>query len=336
MAKKKVFSIGSSLSDGLEQTIVAAQNYSSALRIDIIPIKKIELDPDNPRTLTITPHDIINGFSIDDSQYEAKSADLTSLQSLSASIQEQGIINPILVYENNGMYRLIAGERRTLASILAKKTDIQAKILDGKPNELKIRLLQWIENIERSDLTLMDRMDNLGKIVSAFAKQHDLGMHEVRITDISQLIGCTKSHAMNLKAVLNADSEIKQLIAENKIRNLEKAAILTAIQTSTLRQRAISDCIQGATLKKLKIYLDQDKTKSEISDTNRLNHPDSIMIHFGVTNNMHVAKVIFDSIVSHKALADIASEFEMIDTENPKEISHAFKKLIKKLEEIHE
>ena len=45
MAKKKVFSIGSALSQGLEETIESAQNYSSELRVDVIPIKKIELDP---------------------------------------------------------------------------------------------------------------------------------------------------------------------------------------------------------------------------------------------------------------------------------------------------
>lgn len=336
MAKKKVFSIGSSLSDGLEQTIVAAQNYSSALRIDIIPITKIDIDPDNPRTLTITANDIINGLSADDPMYVKKSDDLESLQTLSKSIYEQGLINPILVYEKNGMYRLVAGERRTLASMIAKKTDIQAKILDGKPDELKIRLLQWIENIERADLTLMERMDNLEKIVSAFAKQHELMFQEVRITDISQLIGCTKSHAISLKAVLNADAELKQLIAENKIRNLEKAALLTAIQSPFLRQRAIADCIQGAPLKKLKIYLEQDKAKSEASEVTNLDGSEPLFIHFGSTKSMHVAKAIFDSIVSHESFKSIASEFEMIDRNNPRVISHAFKQLIKKLEEIHE
>lgn len=336
MAKKKVFSIGSSLSDGLEQTIVAAQNYSSALRIDVIPIKKIELDPDNPRTLTITTNDMINGLSTDDPLYIQKSRDLESLQTLSTSIQEQGIINPILVYEKNGLYRLIAGERRTLASILAKKTDIQAKILDDKPDELKIRLLQWIENIERTDLTLMERMDNLEKIVLAFAKLHDLTLQKVRITDISQLIGCTKPHAINLKAVLTAAPEIKQLIADNKIRNLEKAALLTMIQSPFLREHAIADCVRGATLKRLKTYLEQDKTKLDINALAHLDDSAPLVIHFGTTKNMHVARTIFDSIVSHESFTNFVSEFEIIDRNNPKVISHAFKQLIKKLEEIHE
>lgn len=48
MAKRKVFSIGSSLSEGLERTIAAAHNYSRDLRVDVIPLNKIETDPENP------------------------------------------------------------------------------------------------------------------------------------------------------------------------------------------------------------------------------------------------------------------------------------------------
>lgn len=63
MAKKKVFSIGTALSQGLEETIESAQNYSSELRVDIIPIKKIELDPANPRDLAITIQDVQSGIN---------------------------------------------------------------------------------------------------------------------------------------------------------------------------------------------------------------------------------------------------------------------------------
>ena len=58
MAKKKVFSIGNALSRGLEETIESAQNYSSELSIDVIPIKKVELDPDNPRDFVLTMPDV--------------------------------------------------------------------------------------------------------------------------------------------------------------------------------------------------------------------------------------------------------------------------------------
>ena len=76
MAKKKVFSIGSSLSEGLEQTIAAAHNYSSDLRVDVIPLSKIETDPDNPRSLLISLDDITNGITNDDPFFEQKTQEI--------------------------------------------------------------------------------------------------------------------------------------------------------------------------------------------------------------------------------------------------------------------
>src|ERR1700733_15327916 len=94
MAKKKVFSIGNALSRGLEETIELAQNYSSELRIDVIPIKKIELDPSNPRDLALTMDDVQYGVKPHDYDKERKSSELESLQSMANSIKSQGIINP--------------------------------------------------------------------------------------------------------------------------------------------------------------------------------------------------------------------------------------------------
>ena len=54
MAKKKSFSIGNALTAGLEETIGSAQGYSGELQIDVIPLRKIGLDPENPRELAIT------------------------------------------------------------------------------------------------------------------------------------------------------------------------------------------------------------------------------------------------------------------------------------------
>ncbi|MBV9575926.1 MAG: ParB/RepB/Spo0J family partition protein, partial [Gammaproteobacteria bacterium] len=169
MAKKKVFSIGTALSQGLEETIESAQHYSGELRVDIIPIRKIAFDPSNPRDLAITVQDIQMGISTTDTEKARKTKELASLQSIAHSIKSQGMINPITVYKYGEKYHLIAGERRTLASLVAGKADIQAKILDEKPNELKISLLQWIENIERSDLSLWERINNLKTIVQAYA-----------------------------------------------------------------------------------------------------------------------------------------------------------------------
>jgi ParB family chromosome partitioning protein len=340
MAKKKVFSIGSSLSDGLEQTIAAAHNYSSALRIDVIPLKKITTDPDNPRSLLISLEDIINGITQDDPNFEQKSEEIQSLQSLANSILEQGIINPVVVYEHHGMYRLIAGERRTLASGLAKKFDIQAKILDGKPDEVKIRVLQWIENIERSDLSLSEKMDNLEKIIEAYSKQNKKSRQEITITEISLLVGCVKSHAINLKTVLDADSDIKDLIAKNLIRSLEKAAVISNIQTVHLRKEALNECVKGATLKQLKNLLEKDRTKSTQKHTEtlvpqKIGRP-TLSVSLGKTPNLKVAEIILKSVIKNPDLSSCKFQFNDLDFESPKSISDAFKRLVNQLELLHE
>jgi len=333
MAKRKVFSIGNSLSDGLEQTFAAAHNYSSELRIDVIPITKVQPDPDNPRTLTVLLEDILNGLSESDPQFKKKSEEIESLRSLSNSIIDQGILNPIIVYEDNGQYKLIAGERRTLASALAKKSDIQAKIIDGKPDPLKIRLLQWIENIERSDLSLKERIDNLDKILEEFAKQNSISKEDVRITDISKILGCAKSHAINLKAVLNADDEIKQLISTDKVKSLEKAAVLCNIESVELRNQAINDVLEGGSLKHLKNILKKDKGKLE--EVNKQFKPN--LISLGSTTKPNVAQILLQSILNNPELSNLKEQFYQVETNNdPKFISQTLKKVIKELESIYE
>lgn len=339
MAKKKVFSIGSSLSDGLEQTIAAAHSYSSNLRVDVIPLRKIETDPDNPRSLLISLMEIIHGITRDDPFFEQKTKEIESLQSLANSIQEQGIINPIVVYEHAGKYRLIAGERRTLASGLAKKDDIQAKILNSKPDEVKIRVLQWIENIERSDLSLAEKMDNLEKIIDAFARQNQISPREVTVTNISQLVGCVKSHAINLKSVLDSGKDIKALIAKNQIRSLEKAAVISNISSENLRKKALDECINGATLKQLKGYLEKDKlTQKKHSETRMLQKAGrpALSVNFGKTFNISVAGMILKSLIQNPDISNLEFQINDLDFKNPKCISDAFKKLVRNLELMHE
>jgi ParB family chromosome partitioning protein len=335
MAKKKVFSIGKALSQGLEETIESAQNHSSELRIDVIPIRKIELDPTNPRDFALSINDIQNGIDDSDQEKLRKVNELDSLQSLTHSIKTQGIINPITVYKYGEKYRLIAGERRTLASILAGKTDIQAKILDDKPDELKISLLQWIENIERSDLSLWERLSNLEKIVSAYAQSKGLQTRQITITELSNLIGCVKSHAMNYKAILNADSDLKQLIFENKIKNLEKAAFISDLQSKDIKQQVISACIAGATLKELKNIADHSKQKVMRVKVIERRGRQTTAVNFGTTKNVNVAKVIIESLLSHNTLARAASSFKNIEWGNHRAVSDAFKQLLATLEKLH-
>jgi ParB family chromosome partitioning protein len=336
MAKKKVFAISHALADGIEETIQAAKNYSGELRVEVIPLKKIEVDAENPRDLALTLSDLFQGIATMDEALVRKRQEIESLQGLANSIHEQGIINPVVVYKWGEKYRLVAGERRTLASALAGKTTIQAKILDSKPSELKISLLQWIENIERTDLSLGERLQNLRKIVAAYAIKTGLEPAEITTTALSHLIGCTKPHAANYKAVLNADEELKTLILENKIRNLEKAAVIAAIAVIEIRKQVLEACLAGANLKRLKMLALQAAPRALVSKQQAESRGrQTTVVNLGMTKNKRVARVILESILKNHALPPSLTHFEQVDWQDYRSINNTFKQLVKKLEELH-
>ena len=268
---------------------------------------------------------------------EIKSKEKEELRSLANSINDHGILNPVIVYESNASYRLIAGERRTLASLLIGKSDIQAKIIDKKPDELKIRLLQWVENFERTDLSLHDRLLNFEMIVNAYAKASNFNINEIRPIVISNLIGCSKPHASNLKLLLTADQDIRKIIAENKISNIEKIAILCQIKELNLRNKAIQDAINGATLADLKKYLEINLEE---------NHPhEDVMISsyvrgkkisLGSINNINAAKKIFCILLDHVEDSMLKAKLTKVNMDNPRDISRALKNIISSLEQVND
>ena len=334
MVKKKVFQISNALTEGLEQTISAAHRYAGDLRIDVIPIHRIALDAENPRKLALTITDVQSGVAEQDPQRDQKLSELENLKTLANSIREQGLIHPILVFKCADHYQLIAGERRTLATIMAGKDDIQAKILDAKPSELKVSLLQWIENVERSDLTLWERLSNLEKIINHYAAKKNLPPQEVTITEISQLIGCSKSQALNYKAALFADETIKLFIQQNKFKNLEKTAFIANIKSDPLRKTLIQSYLSGASYKKLKWVVTQEaRRQNQVELPSRRRGRQASFIQLGATKNMKVAKVIFDAVTSEFKIKEF--DRTTINWNDYQAVSESFKILVKSLEKIY-
>ena len=334
MAKKKSFSIGNALTAGLEETIGSAQGYSGELQVDVIPLRKISLDPENPRDLVINFSDVVTPPDRTDPLYTRKTQELETLSSLSESIRQQGILHPVTVYKHGEGYRLIAGERRTLASLQAGKTDIQARILNEKPDTLKISLLQWIENVERSDLSLWERLRNLQKIVDAWQTRQDT--QSITVTGLSQLIGCSKPQAMLYKAVLEADDTLLELIRDHKVRNLEKAAFLAGLEDPALREQMTQAIIEGVPLPRVKAKAKQSQGLglSSLRAVRRGRTPSTIQL--GSTRNMKVARLVLESLFEHAQLQPhLANERSALDCHDPKGIAQALKQLMKKLEDIY-
>src|SRR6516162_5251662 len=130
MSKKKRFGISEALTRGLSETIHVVENHPGMFRQVVLPLSRIELDPDNPRKLFVDLNDVRHGVRPEDPFYPAKQAELEKLKELAHTIKTTGVINPVVVYKLGEAYRVVARERRCLASLLAGKQEIEARIFN--------------------------------------------------------------------------------------------------------------------------------------------------------------------------------------------------------------
>lgn len=96
------------------------------------------------------------------------------MKSLAESIQEHGLLHPIVVDSN---YNLIAGCRRLLACERIGLKEIEAKVLEDI-SEKELRVLELEENIRRKDLTELEKSKNLVEL--AEIKEQELKERKVR------------------------------------------------------------------------------------------------------------------------------------------------------------
>lgn len=331
MTKKRRFGISQSLNQGFSETISAAENNMGSVRFEVIALSRLEADPENPRDLVLTIEDLKQGTYKTDKD---KQVEYERLLSLAETIRRKGVMNPIVVYKYGDKYRLVAGERRFLASIIAGKEDIQARILAAKPQPLDLRLLQWIENTEREDLSLKERMGNVRAIVNEYNKER--GKVELSATLLKELMGISLPQASCYMSVLQAPEDIIESIDLGKINNLDKAAYIAKIKSVDMRQKALNACIDGASLKRLRDLTEKKYamvSSCEITiKTNKKQGRVPQRVNMGITHKPEVIKKIVHLVTQQAEYNNYATHFEGIDWADYAHVTQAFRKLISILE----
>lgn len=139
------------------------------------------------------------------------------LKELAESIRENGVLQPITVRRApNGIYELIAGERRLRASKLAGKNEIPAILVDSSGQESAIYAI--LENIQRKDLNIFEE-----------AKALQILIHEWGVTqeEAARKLGKAQSTIANKLRLLSLGQEEQQLILENHLTERHARALLT-------------------------------------------------------------------------------------------------------------
>ena len=338
MTKNK-YSLPKSILSEITDTVDLVKNNIGTLNYKIIPLSSIEFDPLNPRDLSISVEDLSMGLIEDDPLYGKKLKELKLLEQMADTIKKYGVRNSIEVYQNGNVYRLIHGERRCLSSILAGKKEIAAKILEEKPNDFDIRLLQLIENAQRENLSLYEMLLNIELVIKEYKKHidPDVDMHpEI----LSKIINRSRTHCVNFLSVLSSGQELKDAIKSGLINNLEKAAVIAKSKNGKDRTMLLKSCLEGMSLKQLKEEASKRKKiekilpeKENATSTTRPGRK-AVKINLGSTRKISVVHKLVDLILKDPAYIQFKKQFSAIALTDFSSCSKSISALIKVMEEI--
>lgn len=145
-----------------------------------------------------------------------KSFDPESLAALADSIAANGLIQPIVVRSTeNGMYQIIAGERRWRACKMAGLTE--APVIIMQLDDRKTAELALIENLQREDLNAVEEANAFRSLIDEYGLTQE---------EVSRRIGKSRSAVANSLRLLDLPEEILKLLADNSLSAGHARALL--------------------------------------------------------------------------------------------------------------
>ena len=183
-----------------------------------------------------------------------------SLNELSESIKEHGVIQPIVVRPVGDKYEIIAGERRYKASVLAGKTTIPAIITDL--NDKDSAEVALIENVQRQNLTPIEEAISYKKI---------LDMGYLNQTSLAEKLGKNQSTVANKIRLLDLDEEVQEALLNSKISERHARSLLK-LQDKKLQVEMLNRIInERMTVRKTDEEIEK-VMNNNMNNTNNLNN----------------------------------------------------------------
>lgn len=194
-----------------------------------IPIASIDRDPNQPRV----------------------NFDEERLAELAQSIKTYGVISPLLVKPSKtpGKYSLIAGERRLRASQNAGLTSVPV-LIDQNADATGERTLamQLVENLQRSDLTPLERAHAIGALKESF---------NLSVREVADKLGVSKSMVQRSLDILNLPDDLLNALREGAAES--KVLLLSNIEDEEIRASYLKD-LDVLTRSQIKKNLDRADT----------------------------------------------------------------------------
>ena len=183
------------LGKGIDALIYDNSTYSGSGESVKLSINEIEPNHDQPR----------------------KSFQPEALSELSKSIEEHGILQPLLVRPMaDGSYRLVAGERRYRAARMAGLSEVPVTIREMTDEEESLFAL--IENLHREDLNIIEEAEGIKTLIDSFGLTQE---------EAAKRVGKSREAVTNILRLLKLPQEISEYVKQGKISMGHARALLS-------------------------------------------------------------------------------------------------------------
>ncbi len=156
------------------------------------------------------------------------------LAQLAESVKRNGVLQPVLVRRKaDGMFELIAGERRYRAAKLAGLKSIPAVVCNSSDEQSME--LALIENLQREDLNPIEEARAYSRLVTEFGLTQEA---------LAQRFGKERSSVANSLRLLNLPNEIKELV-ESLVISMGHAKVLLGLSRPELQLKLAKRIVEG-------------------------------------------------------------------------------------------
>ncbi len=195
-----------------------------------------------------------------------------ALEELAKSIEQNGIIQPILVRPmSDGSYQLIAGERRWRAARMAGLHEVPVTIREMTDEEASVFAL--IENLQREDLNPVEEAEGLKSLIETYGFTQE---------EAADKVGKSRTAVTNTLRLLKLPSPVLQMLGDGKISAGHARALLGLDEEKEMLRIAETTVAQELSVRqveKMVKYANQgEKAKPKKRDKKRDKYYDEVEI----------------------------------------------------------
>jgi ParB family transcriptional regulator, chromosome partitioning protein len=237
--------------------------------------------------------------------------DKEKIEELAQSIKQNGLIQPIIVrpHSEEGVYEIIAGERRCMAAQNAGLHEVPVVVL--KINDVQALELAIVENIQREDLNVIEEAKGYDRLMKDFSYDHE---------KLADFMGKSRSHISNTLRLLTLPEEVIKMVDEGNLTAGQVRPLVGRYNAKEIANSILKEKLSARTVENL--VKNQKDSEGKKGTSKSKTDPNALLAQRQIEESLGLkTKVVSRKNNSGKIIIEFNNldQFEML-----------FKRLIKK------